>query len=49
MGKQKWLDELGDCYKWLETEHSGDYKGIYEAYQKAVKAIGGTSGLIQTF
>ena len=46
MGRQQWLDELGECYKWLETKSHGDYKGIYEAYQKAVKGIGGASGLI---
>jgi RHS repeat-associated protein len=45
MGKQKWLDEMGECYKWLETQHSG-YKGIYEAYQRAVVDIGGAKGLI---
>lgn len=45
VGKQKWLDELGECYKWLETQNSS-YKGIYGAYQKAIKGIGGASGLI---
>ncbi|MHA1952113.1 MAG: RHS repeat-associated core domain-containing protein, partial [Candidatus Thorarchaeota archaeon] len=46
VGRQQWLDDLGKCYKWLETEFSGDYKGIHKAYQNAVKAIDGTSGLI---
>jgi hypothetical protein len=46
MGKQKWLDEMGECYKWLEQSYRGDYDGIYKAYLKAVKGIGGTSGLI---
>ncbi len=46
MGKQKWLDELGECYKWLEAAHHGDYNGIYEAYLKAVKDIGGAQGII---
>ncbi|MHC4867506.1 MAG: RHS repeat domain-containing protein, partial [Planctomycetota bacterium] len=46
MGRQKWLDELGECYKWLEEDYSSDYKGIYECYEKAVKSIGGTGGLI---
>ena len=46
MGKQKWLDEMGECYKWLEESYRGDYDGIYKAYLKAVKDIAGTSGLI---
>ncbi len=45
MGKQKWLDELGDCYKWLESKWPEQYKGIYECYQKAVKSVGGIDGL----
>ena len=45
MGKQRWLDELGKCYKWLETKNAA-YKGIYKAYKKAVVDIGGASGLI---
>ena len=45
MGKQQWLDELGECYKWLETRDS-EYKGIYKAYEKSVQWIGGAAGLI---
>jgi len=45
MGRQQWLDELGECYKWLETRWPGEYKGIHKAYQKAVGKIG-ASGLI---
>ena len=45
MGRQQWLDELGECYKWLETQYPRDYKGICEAYQKAAGKIG-ASGLI---
>lgn len=45
MGRQPWLDELGECYKWLEKTWPGDYKGIYKCYQESVKKIGGVSGL----
>ncbi len=45
MGRQEWLDELGESYKWLETDWPGQYKGIYKCYQKAVKSIGGAAGL----
>jgi hypothetical protein len=46
MGREKWLSELGECYKWLEETWPNDYRGIYTCYEKAVKSIGGASGLI---
>ena len=44
-GAQQWLDELGECYKWLETQDAA-YKGIYEAFQKSYEWIGGAQGII---
>lgn len=46
VGRQQWLDDLGECYRWLETEWPVDYAGIHKAYKKAVDAIGGVSGLM---
>ncbi len=45
-GPDKWLNKLGNCYKWLEMQDS-NYKGIYEAYKKAVLDIGGVEGIIE--
>jgi len=45
VGRQTWLNELGDAYKWLETEFGNDYKGIYKAFEKAAKQVGGVGGL----
>jgi hypothetical protein len=46
MTREKWLSELGECYKWLERRWPSEYKGIYACYEKAVKSIGSVSGLI---
>ncbi len=43
-GAQNWLDELGRCYKWLETRHS-HFKGIHKAFEQAVVDIGGAKGI----
>jgi hypothetical protein len=44
-GSEKWLQKLGKCYQWLETQHP-HYKGIYETFQKAMVDIGGAEGII---
>jgi RHS repeat-associated protein len=45
MGAQKWLDEMGECYKWLETRDAA-LKGIYKMFQGAIDDIGGAAGII---
>ncbi|QNN24373.1 RHS repeat-associated core domain-containing protein [Planctomycetales bacterium ZRK34] len=48
VGRQQWLDDLGEAYKWLELNYP-EYKkiggGIYNTYLRAVQDIGGVAGL----
>ena len=46
VGREPWLEKMGEAYKWLEETFPADYPGIYDVFKKAVKSIGGAAGLI---